>query len=351
MRRCNATTKEKEVTGSRLNSFLIKQRKSLVKPINFYLVPYEVRLEGGNESKGRVEVFLGGEWGTVCNDHWDINAGDVVCRQLGYAYGAASIDVTAHFGQGGGRVWLRRVNCTGTETDIGDCYFEIPPERVWTDPGCTHAEDAGVTCNTTRRMIMNVSNPVERNEQAPNVTVRLRGGKGPDEGRVEVYKHGQWGTICDITWRSSNARVVCKQLGYGHVRAIKLSPSIPGSGAIWLSEVACNGNEERVEACNSGGWGRHNCKHNRDVAIACGKNMHLSMTLSYFQLLYKTIRIGGSIMYSFLCSRYCSHHGTATDAAVEHQGASGRRNRLGQHQHQLQAVVSRVRLSNEAIGR
>ena len=45
-------------------------------------------------------------------------------------------------------------------------------------------------------------------------SIRLRGGTSVREGRVEICIEGRWGTICDNSWDSRDASVVCRQLNY-----------------------------------------------------------------------------------------------------------------------------------------
>ena len=46
--------------------------------------------------------------------------------------------------------------------------------------------------------------------------IRLQGGNYSNEGRVEVYCNGQWGTICDYGFSYTKAWTICKQLGYNY---------------------------------------------------------------------------------------------------------------------------------------
>ena len=44
--------------------------------------------------------------------------------------------------------------------------------------------------------------------------VRLVGGSYRNQGRVEICIYNTWGTICDNLFDNSDARIVCRQLGY-----------------------------------------------------------------------------------------------------------------------------------------
>ena len=52
-----------------------------------------MRLVGGKGShEGRVEINIGGVWGTVCDDGWDIKEAIVVCRHLNYPSARAAVE-------------------------------------------------------------------------------------------------------------------------------------------------------------------------------------------------------------------------------------------------------------------
>ena len=44
-------------------------------------------------------------------------------------------------------------------------------------------------------------------------------------------------------------------------------PSMDNSGSIWLDDLSCNGNEERLLDCTARSIGSHNCGHHEDVGV------------------------------------------------------------------------------------
>ena len=51
--------------------------------------------------------------------------------------------------------------------------------------------------------------------QCRRCAVRLAGSGLQYKGRLEVLYDGVWGTVCDDSFTSTDARVVCRELGFG----------------------------------------------------------------------------------------------------------------------------------------
>ncbi|XP_043728671.1 T-cell differentiation antigen CD6 isoform X4 [Cervus elaphus] len=126
---------------------------------------------GGSPCEGRVEMLELGQWGSVCDDTWDLEDAHVVCRQLGCGWAVQALP-GLHFAPGQGRIHRDQVNCSGLETYLWDCPG-LPGNGY-----CGHKEDAGVVCSEHQSW-------------------RLTGGTDPCEGQVEVYFRGVWNTVCD----------------------------------------------------------------------------------------------------------------------------------------------------------
>ena len=89
---------------------------------------------------GTVEVYYNSIWGTVCDNEWDLNDAQVVCREIGFGPAITASDA-AFYGEGSGQIWLDDLNCDGTELSIANCSH-----NGWGIHNCDHGEDAGVKC-------------------------------------------------------------------------------------------------------------------------------------------------------------------------------------------------------------
>ena len=199
-----------------------------------------VRVVNGGASYGRVEVYYSGQWRTVCDNSWDMKDANVVCRQLGF-FRASAAPRRAKYGEGSGTIWMNRVACQGDEASLQQC----PRGRLGTSK-CSHSKDANVEC----------------------LAVRLVNG-GASYGRVEVYYNGQWGTVCDNSWDTNDANVVCRELGFSRASGAPHSAKYgEGSGTILMDGVSCQGDEASLRECTYDA-DTSDCSHCEDASVEC----------------------------------------------------------------------------------
>ena len=98
----------------------------------------------------------------------------------------------AYYGPGNGLIHMDVVQCTGDEEHLLNCTFI---ENKFFG----HNRDASVNCTVA---------------ECTEGKVRLVGGLNKTEGKVEICLYGFWGIVCDNLWTVSEAKLVCKQLGF-----------------------------------------------------------------------------------------------------------------------------------------
>lgn len=202
----------------------------------------EVRLRGSSEANaGRVEIKIGGVWGTVSDGWgWDIRSGHVVCRQLGYVK-AVRVFTYSRYGDGNMNIWLSSLNCSGKEKNLLNC------RRKNSEFNAASSFNAGVECTN----FTNYTSDVE---------VRLFGMDTPNAGHVQVKYNDTWGTICATSLTYAAAEVICRQLGQGtpvkhYFRGSECTAENLGAEIVWLSNLGCRGFESSIDQCPHRGWG------------------------------------------------------------------------------------------------
>ncbi|XP_049334523.1 deleted in malignant brain tumors 1 protein-like isoform X14 [Astyanax mexicanus] len=207
-----------------------------------------VRLvDGGSRCAGRVEVLHRGQWGTVCDDYWDMRDAAVVCRELGCGE-AIDAPRRARFGSGSGPIWVEYANCAGSESSLKNCR-----SYDWGRQRCNHDEDAGAVCAEVRLV-----------------------GRSHCSGRVEVLHGESWVTVCDADFNQQGAEVVCRELGCGSpVEVLGAAAFGRGKGQVWSEELQCRGNESQIHFCPKSSSLKHNCSHDNDVGLVCADSVRL----------------------------------------------------------------------------
>ncbi|XP_039877044.1 T-cell differentiation antigen CD6-like [Simochromis diagramma] len=206
-----------------------------------------VRLAGGtHRCAGRVEVWKNEQWGTVCDDHWDLNDAHVVCAQLGCGYALNVTGQAGLFPPGKGPIYLDDLNCTGNEENLWSC-----PATREEDQDCGHKEDAGVVCSEMRGL-------------------RLTGGMDRCSGKLEVHRNGSWWIVCNNCWNEMMASIVCSMLGCGDKveKYTQFNPPLTHNNGT-LFYYKCKSHNQSLWECKEYINHRFLCKDSKASGVIC----------------------------------------------------------------------------------
>ncbi|XP_053386930.1 uncharacterized protein LOC123542087 [Mercenaria mercenaria] len=199
----------------------------------------------------RIEIMVEGEWGTICYDGFDSNDGHVICKMFGENYKSHT-----RGGDGNGPIFIQNLMCTGSESHISECTYNVPNN-------CTHKDDVEVVCTDYP---LNISN------------IRLASTVSGRQGRVEIEVGGVWGTVCDDDFSRNDALVICRMLGlnvsYSHAHYFGNAHYGPGNGTIFVDDLSCSGDEYHINDCSY--LPEHNCAHNEDVSVICLEDLNVT---------------------------------------------------------------------------
>ncbi|XP_054470226.1 scavenger receptor cysteine-rich type 1 protein M130-like, partial [Anoplopoma fimbria] len=176
-----------------------------------------VRLvDGTSLCSGRLEVKsthsnqFNQWWSSVCEDDFDQQDAEVVCRELGC--GAPSVLQGALYGEVEAPMWTKEFQCGGQESALLDCRSSGSDRNT-----CSPGKAVGLTC----------SEPV-----------RLVGGDSRCAGTLEVKHQGDWKPVARYDWNLKKASVACRDLDCGSAVSV-VEREESSERSVWRIDSNC----------------------------------------------------------------------------------------------------------------
>ncbi|CAH2299029.1 lysyl oxidase homolog 3 isoform X1 [Pelobates cultripes] len=287
-------------------------------------------------AEGILEVKHKDSWEQVCDAGWTVKNSRVVCGMLGFPSDKklnknfykrikkqaavkrppkVALKPRLYLERQKPAFRLHSVQCTGSEVHLSLCPMDF--YKVNSSSTCD-GSPVVVSCSMGHAISSSLlSNKKKKVTVQREETIRLKGGSRPGEGRVEILKNGQWGTVCDDRWDLQAASVVCRELGFGSAKeALTGARMGQGMGPIHMNEVRCTGLESSIWDCQYKNITEEDCKHTEDAAVKCNSPyMGYERTETWYwdasnvtQMVLSGVRCSGNEM----SLQQCTHHGTVS---------------------------------------
>ena len=209
---------------------------------------------------GRVEVFLNGEWGTICRNRLTRATSDLLCREMGYSHSRGYEYLFCERAFYSVPMWLSYINCIGTESSFTECDLNYEKQHFCRDyTGYYHGRDLSLTCIKKQHDLpyslpvsLSLPTPVH-NSETPIPTLQSK-----CSGLVQISYRETTGYISSVGVEAIVGSIICEQLGYYKYLGQLPDEYLRGADEsipILLAKPSCLGKESELKDCPHWGWG------------------------------------------------------------------------------------------------
>eukprot|EP00892_Ulva_mutabilis_P011625 jgi/Ulvmu1/8835/UM049_0015.1 len=205
--------------------------------------------EDGSSETGRLEIFEGGGWSSVCRNFLQGSSIAVACSTLGYDGGIMLPSQELSDSTTAARIPLQTpsFDCPTDATTIAQCASDVR-EVPYALTSCNANTAVAVICY---------------NQATSDLTGQMRlvgGSTGPsyEYGRLEIFIRGFWSNVCSTSrFTPAAAQVACTALGFSDGAALRfiqpyantMNPVLYEDVPVALAGVDCTGNETSLSDC------------------------------------------------------------------------------------------------------
>ena len=109
-------------------------------------------------------------------------------------------------------------------------------------------------------------------------SVTLRDSSAFNEGRVDIFRNGAWGTCCSKEWNTRAGHVTCRELGFSGLLDTVNNYIKPFKELkVRYNDISCEGSESSLLSCRHSVWINQSCSPDNPVGLVCEPGIYIQI--------------------------------------------------------------------------
>ncbi|XP_019854726.1 PREDICTED: uncharacterized protein LOC109583723 [Amphimedon queenslandica] len=190
-----------------------------------------------------VQICFNNRWGYICasNDESQRKRiSNVICQQMGYAkHSDTGTTQVSKVNPVPTPLFIRDLRCLNkpiVQQNLLDCTLQVVELGSHHQSCYTYSDHANYYAAASNCINTSV---------CQNGQIQLL-----DTNAVLLCVNGEWHALCSTTWSSTQAQVVCRQLGKNVIEAMADNVSVPANISVLPANFECHGNEKFLFNCS-----------------------------------------------------------------------------------------------------